>query len=88
MLLLQAAATVAAIQPRRAVALVGAVTLGLAAALAGISGFFDGQLGRSDLDGWHVAAQAGYVLVAWTTVGVAGVRCFGLRRRGRITVTS
>jgi hypothetical protein len=42
MLLLQAAATVAAIQLRRAVALVGAVTLGLTAALAGISGFFDG----------------------------------------------
>lgn len=44
MLLIQACATVAAVQSRRWPATVGSAVLGLSAALSGISGFFDGQL--------------------------------------------
>ena len=74
MLLLQTAATVAAIRPQRVAAIVGSSLLGLSAAVAGISGFFDGQLGRADLSRWYVAAQIAYVVVAWLTVGAAGMR--------------
>lgn len=87
MLLVQAAATIAAVRPRRAVALGGTAVLGLTAAVAGISGFFDGQLGRSDLSAWYVVAQVGYVAVAWATVVVAAARLRGLLR-GRRARTS
>jgi hypothetical protein len=83
MLALQAAATVAAVQRRRPVSLAGAIVLGLSAAVAGISGFFDGQLGRADLGPGLVVAQVGYVLVAWATVAVAVLRLRGLRRTRR-----
>jgi hypothetical protein len=74
MLLAQTAATCAAVQRRRSVALAGSVVLGLTAAVAGISGFFDGQLGRSDLSTWQVAGQVCYVTVACGAAGVAGLR--------------
>ncbi len=79
-LLAQTAATVAAVQPRRRLAVVGSAVLGASAALAGISGFFDGQLGRSDLPAGLVAAQAGYVAVAWAAVAVSAYRLWSLRR--------
>jgi len=79
MLLVQTAATCAAIQRRRSVARVGSVLLGVTAAVAGVSGFFDGQLGRPDLSTWQVAAQVCYVVVAWGTAVVAGVRVWKLR---------
>ena len=69
-----------AVQRRRGLALAGSVVLGLTAAVAGISGFFDGQLARSDLGSWHVAGQIAYVVVAWATVVVAGLRVAALRR--------
>jgi hypothetical protein len=80
MLLAQTAATWAAISRRRPVARAGSVVLGVTAAVAGISGFFDGQLGRSDLSTWQVAGQIGYVVVAWGTAVVAGLRLWKLRR--------
>jgi hypothetical protein len=83
MLLVQTAATCAAIQRRRPVALAGTVLLGVTAAVAGISGFFDGQLGRKDLGAGIVAGQICYVLVAWATVVVAGVRLWMLRQANR-----
>ena len=79
MLLLQAAATVAAVQRRLPVARTGSVVLGLTAAIAGISGFFDGQLGREDLSTWHVVGQVVYVAVAWGSAVVAGLRVWNLR---------
>jgi hypothetical protein len=85
MLLVQTAATLAAMSPRRAVTLCGAALLGLTAAVAGISGFFDGQLGRSDLSAWYVAAQIGYVVVAWATVVVAAIYLRSLLRGRRTT---
>jgi len=80
MLLLQTAATLAAIRPQRVVAIVGSSLLGLTAAVAGISGFFDGQLGRADLSPAYVAAQVGYVVVAWLTVAAVGWRLRHLLR--------
>jgi hypothetical protein len=74
MLLIQAAATAAAVQRRSGVALAGATVLGLSAAVAGVSGFFDGQLGRSDLGLGYVIAQVGYLVVAWATVVCAAYR--------------
>jgi hypothetical protein len=85
MLLLQTAATLAAISPRRALSLGGTALLSLTAAVAGISGFFDGQLGRSDLSTWYVAVQIGYVLVAWATVVVAAMYLRSLLRGRRTT---
>ena len=79
MLLAQTAATCAAISRRRPVARVGSVLVGVTAAVAGISGFFDGQLGRADLSTWQVAAQICYVVVAWATAAVAGIRLWKLR---------
>jgi hypothetical protein len=79
MLVVQTAATCAAIQRRHSVARVGSVLLGVTAAVAGVSGFFDGQLGRADLSTWQVAAQVCYVIVAWGTAVVAGVRVWKLR---------
>ena len=79
MLLVQAGATVAAVQSRRRPALIGASVLGLSAAVSGISGFFDGQLARPDLGSGYVAAQVGYVVVAWLTVAGAGLRLWELR---------
>jgi len=80
MLLLQAGATVAAAWPRRRPAAIGSALLGLAAAVSGISGFFDGQLARPDLGAGYVAAQVGYVVVAWLTVAAAGYRLWTVRR--------
>jgi hypothetical protein len=86
MLLLQTAATLAAIRRQRVVAIVGSSLLGLSAAVAGISGFFDGQLGRADLSRAYVAAQIGYVVVAWLTVAAAAVRLRQLlRNRPRVS---
>jgi len=86
MLLLQTAATIAATRPQRIAAIVGSSLLGLSAAVAGISGFFDGQLGRADLSRWYVAAQIAYVVVAWLTVGAAGMRLRQLlRNRPRVS---
>jgi hypothetical protein len=80
MLLVQTAATYAAVQPRRSLAQAGSVLLGLTAAVAGVSGFFDGQLGRADLSTWHVAGQVCYVVVACGTAVIAAVRVWRLRR--------
>jgi hypothetical protein len=88
MLLVQTVATCAAVQRRRSVAQAGSVLLGVTAAVAGISGFFDGQLGRADLSSWHVAGQICYVVVAWATATVAGVRVWKLRRPKRANVSS
>ena len=88
MLLAQTAATVAAVQRRRAVAQVGSVVLGLTAAVAGISGFFDGQLGRADLSTGHVAGQIAYVVVACGTAVIAGMRVWQLRRPKRPSASS
>lgn len=79
MLLVQAGATVLAAQPDRRLSLIGCSVLGLSAAVSGVSGFFDGQLGRSDLGPGYVAAQVGYVVVAWLTVAAAGARLRSLR---------
>ena len=88
MLLVQAAATIAAVQRRRTVAQAGTVVLGLTAAVAGTSGFFDGQLGRADLSTWYVAGQVCYVIVAWGTAVVAGLRVWQLRPRKRPNASS
>ena len=88
MLLLQAAATVAAVQRRPPVARTGSVVLGLTAAIAGISGFFDGQLGREDLSTWHVVGQVVYVVVAWGTAVVAGLRVWNLRPSRRASASA
>jgi hypothetical protein len=85
MLLVQTAATFAATSRRRGASLCGTALLGLTAAVAGISGFFDGQLGRSDLSAWYVAAQIGYVVVAWATVVVAGIHLRSVLRGRRTT---
>ncbi len=86
MLVLQTAATLAAVRPQRVAAIVGSSLLGLSAAVAGISGFFDGQLARADLSRWFVAAQIGYVVVAWLTVLAAGLRLRQLlRNRPRVS---
>ena len=86
MLLLQTGATLAAIRPQRVAAIVGSSLLGLTAAVAGISGFYDGQLGRADLSRVYVAAQIGYVVVAWLAVAAAGVRLRQLlRSRPRVS---
>ena len=79
MLLVQAASAVAAIQARRRVARLGSGMLAVTAGVAGISGFFDGQLARPDLSGWYVGAQVVYVAVAWATVVAAGLACWHLR---------
>lgn len=78
MLLVQSAATAAAVQSRRRPAVIGSAVLGLSAAVSGISGFFDGQLARTDLGAGYVAAQVGYVVVAWLAVGVSGARLWAL----------
>ena len=80
MLLVQSTATIAAVNGRRWVATVGSAVLGSTAALAGTSGFFDGQLGRSDLGPGFVSAQAGYVVIAWVTVTLSGYRLWALQR--------
>lgn len=74
MLLVQVGATVF---PRR-FAVGGTVVLGLSAAVAGISGFFDGQLGRADLSAGYVTMQYVYVVVAAVTVVLAASRLRGL----------
>ena len=81
MMLVQAGATVAAVSARRRPAVLGSSLLGLTAAVSGISGFFDGQLGRSDLCPAYVAAQVGYVVVAWCAVAGAVIRLVSLRRQ-------
>lgn len=83
MLLVQAASAVAAAQTRRRIARSGSALLALTAGVAGISGFFDGQLARPDLSGWYVGAQVAYVAVAWVTVVIAGLRCWRLRLANR-----
>jgi hypothetical protein len=80
MLLVQSCATVAAVQPQRWPAIVGSALLGVSAALSGISGFFDGQLARQDLDMPYVTAQVGYVVVAWVAVACAAYRLWAVRR--------
>ena len=80
MLLVQAGATVAAAQRRRWPAIIGSTLLGVSAALSGVSGFFDGQLARPDLGAGYVAAQVGYVVVAWLAVTGAVYRLWAVRR--------
>ena len=83
MILVQSCGTVAAVSPKRWPAVLGSAVLGLSAAVSGISGFFDGQLGRADLGAGYVAAQVGYVVVAWLAVAAAGYRLLrALRRPG------
>lgn len=81
MLLVQTVGTVAAAQPSVWPAATGSVVLVLTGALSGISGFFDGQLARSDLGVPYVLAQAGYVVVAWLAVACGLVRLRAIRRR-------
>ena len=81
MVLLQTAATAAAVSSRRRPAVVGASLLGLSAAVSGISGFFDGQLGRLTWVRHTWSAQVGYVVVAWCAVAAAAIRLVSLRRR-------
>jgi hypothetical protein len=83
MLLVQTGATVMAARPRRGIATIGAAVLGLSAALGGISGFFDGQLARPDLGAGYVAAQVGYVVVAWITAAAAVYRLVAIRSAHR-----
>jgi hypothetical protein len=80
MLAVQALSTAAAAHRRVGVATAGSAVLGLAALLSGISGFFDGQLGRSDLGAGFVAAQVTYVAVAFTVAGLATYRFWDARR--------
>ncbi len=81
MVLVQTGATVAAVSSRRRPALIGSALLGLSAAVSGISGFFDGQLARPDLKAGFVAAQVGYVIVAWLAVAGAIYRLWTLLRQ-------
>ena len=81
MLLIQSGATVAAAQSKRWPAIIGSAVLGLSAAVSGISGFFDGQLARPGLGAGYVAAQVGYVVMAWLAVGCAAMRLWALRRQ-------
>jgi hypothetical protein len=74
MVVVQGLFTVAAVGTRRRPAIAGSLVLGLSAAVAGISGFFDGQLGRSDLGAGYVAMQLVYVVVAWATAFLAAAR--------------
>jgi hypothetical protein len=84
MLLIQAGATVAAVQSRRWLSTIGSAILGLSAALSGISGFFDGQLARSDLDGVYVMAQVSYIVVAGLAVAAAIGRIWAIQRGRRV----
>ena len=70
----------AAVQSRRWLATFGSAILGLIAALSGISGFFDGQLARSDLDGVYVMAQVSYIVVAGLAVAAAVGRIWVIQR--------
>jgi hypothetical protein len=79
MLIVQSCGTVAAVSSERLPAILGSAVLGLSAAVSGISGFFDGQLGRPDLGAGYVAAQVGYVVVAWLTVAAAANRVWTVR---------
>ena len=81
MILVQTCGTVAAVSSKRWPAILGSAVLGLSAAVSGISGFFDGQLARADLGAGYVAAQVGYVVVAWLAVAAAGNRLWAMRRR-------
>ncbi len=83
MLLVQAGATILAARVQHRSAAIGSVLLGLSAAVSGVSGFFDGQLARPDLGAGFVAAQAGYVIVAWAAVGCAVLRLRALRPLSR-----
>ena len=83
MLRLQAAATVAAVQRRRVVAMVGSGLLAATALVSGMPGFFDGQVGRADLGTGHVVGQILFVTVAWATVGIAIVRLRRLAQHRR-----
>jgi hypothetical protein len=85
MLVVQTAATVAAAQEQPWPARIGSAVLVLSAAVSGISGFFDGQLARPDLGTGYVAAQVGYVVVAWLAVGAGVVRLVAIRPISRLT---
>jgi len=79
MMLVQAAATLAAVQDRRRTARIGSAVLVLSAAVSGVSGFFDGQLARPDLGPAYVAAQVGYVAVALAALICGVARLWRLR---------
>ncbi len=83
MLLVQTAATVAAVQPGSRPAAIGSIVLVVSGSVSGISGFFDGQLGRTDLGPGYVLAQVGYVVVAGLAVACAAYRLITVRRDGR-----
>ena len=80
MLLVQAASAAAAVRGGRRTALAGSVVLGLAAALTGVSGFFDGQLGKEGLGPGYVAMQLVFVVLAAAVVVLSGRRVRALRR--------
>lgn len=81
MLLVQTAGTVAATQSGRHPAAIGSVVLMISGLISGISGFFDDQLGRTDLGPGYVVAQVGYVVVAGLAVASGGFRLTAIRRR-------
>ncbi|HET9872691.1 MAG TPA: hypothetical protein VFP89_08875 [Propionibacteriaceae bacterium] len=81
MVVVQTAATWAATSRRQVLAVAGSAVLGLSAAVAGVSGFFDGQLGRPDLGTGYVAMQIVLVVVACATAVCAGLRLWKLRTR-------
>jgi hypothetical protein len=82
MVLVLGLSTVAAVGPRRRPAIAGSLVLGLSAAISALSGFFDGQLGRSDLGAGYVAVQLVYVVVAGVTAVLAAARLRQLTKSG------
>ena len=79
MMVAQAVLTVVAVRWRGTPAVVAAGLLALACLVSGISGFFDGQLGKDGLAGWLVAFQ---VLLVVTTIAVG---LLALQRLVRVT---
>ena len=70
MMVAQAVLTLVAVRWRGTPAVVAAGLLALACLVSGISGFFDGQLGKDGLAGWLVAFQ---VLLVTATLVVGGL---------------
>ena len=80
MLLVQAGAAWAAVRGGRRLAVAGCAVLALAALLTGVSGFFDGQLGKEGLGPGYVAMQLVFVVVAAAVLVLAARRLRALRR--------
>ena len=77
MMIAQAVLAGVAVRTRGWPAVLGAGLLALACLVSGISGFFDGQLGKDGLAGGLVAFQ---VLLVLTTVVVGGLAVFRVLR--------